>query len=95
MNRLYVYTLAMLALLSIQGCLYKNQVLSIQETETTRPGYAVEWPADASRNPEHYHTTSVEGYMITTVPRVESVYTLPLEPYPMPPIVYMDDQETE
>jgi hypothetical protein len=48
------------------GC---QRLTRLDETTTLRAGYAYEWPEDASRNPSDYHTTEVDGRMVTTVPR--------------------------
>ncbi|MBI1291183.1 hypothetical protein GC173_08045 [bacterium] len=46
-----------------------SRMTTLQETATLRSGYAIEWPADASREPGDYHTSEVDGVMVTTVPR--------------------------
>jgi hypothetical protein len=60
--------LAMLALLVLPLALAScgGRVRNISETETRYAGYGVQWPADASRNPVHYHTILEDGRMVTT-----------------------------
>lgn len=61
-----------LGALGLSGCWASHRVRTVPETPTTVECYAVEWPADASRNPEHYWTEEVDGHLITTVPKVLS-----------------------
>lgn len=59
--------LALLAVgLMATGC--GGRLTTLDETPELRAGYAYEWPANASRNAADYHTSDVDGYMITTVP---------------------------
>jgi hypothetical protein len=60
-------TLALLVIagLTLTGC---SSIRRLNETPEYRAGYAVEWPADASKDPAHYKTEMVDGVMITTVP---------------------------
>jgi hypothetical protein len=60
-------TLALALIITMSaGC---SRLTRLYETHELRAGYAYEWPEDASRNPSDYHTTEVDGRMVTTVPR--------------------------
>ena len=67
--------LALLGLGSLAGGLTScatHTVRTVPETAERVECYAVEWPDDASRNPEHYWTETIDGKTITTVPKIKT-----------------------
>lgn len=64
-----VLALALALLLPLSACQHRGAVLQLPETEETRAGYAVTWPADASEDPADYHTSRRGDRTITTAPR--------------------------